>query len=165
VGLWALLGTTVLVMLLACANVANLQLVRAAKRRGEMAILAALGASRSRLLRQLSAEGAIVAFIGAGAGLGIADVILRGLIAFHPQALPQLDAIQLDVRAVAYGVGLAAVTSILCGLVPAWYATSRRLVGATRSVWGAGRTTARTRVPSAVVVLEIALSVVLLVDA
>jgi len=165
VGLWALLGTTVLVMLLACANVANLQLVRAAKRRGEMAILAALGASRSRLLRQLSAEGAIVAFIGASAGIGIADLILRGLIAFHPQALPQLDAIQFDLRAVAYGVGLAAVTSILCGLVPAWYATSSRLANATRSVWGAGRTTARTRVPSAVVVLEIALSVVLLVDA
>jgi len=165
VGLWALLGTTILVMLLGCANVANLQLVRAAKRRGEIAVLSALGASRGRLLRQLSAEGAIVAIIGGSAGLGIADLILRGLVAFHPQALPQLEAVQFDLRAVAFGVAVAAMTSILCGLVPAWYATSRRLADATRTVWGGGRSTARTRVPSAVVVLEIALSVVLLVDA
>ncbi len=164
-GLWILFGATVLVMLIASANVANLQLVRASRRAEETAVRAALGASRGRLVRQLLVESSLLAVGGGAGGILLAWWGLRAIVATRPAALPELAAMRLDPRVLAYGLALIALTSLGYGVLPALHATGSRVADTLRSGGRIGRSRARRHAQAIVVVGEIALSLVLLVGA
>ena len=159
----ALLGAVALVLLIACANVANLMLARSTTRQKELAIRKALGAASGRVLRQLVAESALLGGISVVAGLAIAVGCYGYLTRLIPNTLP-ISASAMDWRALALTIGAALVTVLLFGVGPA-YAAARRDFGAAfgRSV-GTGSAGAR-RMRTALVVGEIALTVVLLAGA
>ena len=116
-----------LLLLIACANVANLLLARAATRRKEIAIRAALGARRARVIRQLLTESVMLSIVGGAAGLGLAIWGIDVLISFSPEDLPRLDAISLDARVVIFTLVVSIVTGILFGLAPAIQSSSTHL--------------------------------------
>ena len=163
--LLALTGALCLVLLIACVNVANLQLVRHLARRQELAVRAALGAGRSRLLRQLIAEGALLAIAGALAGLGLASLLLLAVHRLPPNFIPRADEIQLRLPVFAMLAVFAAVTTILSSLVPAVLATHTHPEEVLRE--GSGGSTSgrkRSRLSEWMVAGEVALSVILLVS-
>jgi predicted permease len=162
--LLVLLGAVCAVLLIACANVANLLLGRAASREREIGVRAAVGASRIRLLRQLLTESVLLSLIGGVAGLGLATWVVQALLALSPRDLPRMDEVSIDVRMLAFTTIVAALTGIIFGLVPALKASKTNL---TISLKEGGRDVAgRThRSRSAIVVAEIALSLVLLIGA
>jgi len=160
------LGAVALVLLIACANVANLMLVRVAARERELTIRAALGASRRRLVRQLLTESVLLALAGGVLGLGLAVWGVSALRALEPGTLPRLDEVRLDARALAFALVLSVGTGLLFGVVPAVRARRFDLRGGLaeggRALSGA-RSAARTR--NALVLAEVALASVLLVGA
>jgi predicted permease len=160
------LGAVALVLLIACANVANLTLIRVAARERELTIRAALGASRSRLVRQLLTESVLLALAGGVLGVGLAVWGVDALRALEPGTLPRLDEIRLDTRALAFALVLSLGTGLLFGVVPAIRALGFDLRGGLaeggRALSGA-RSAARTR--GALVLAEVALASVLLVGA
>ena len=165
-GLWALFGATLLVLLIACANVANLQLVRASRRAQETAIRAALGASRGRLLRQLMVESLALAVVGGVCGILFAWVGLQVIVKSHPEIMGQFATVQLDRRVLAFGVLMVLGTSLIYGVVPAFHTTRSRLAGALRRVSQAGRgSPGGRRLQSAIVVVEVAVASLLLIGA
>lgn len=162
--LLALTGALLLVLLIACLNVANLQLARHLARRQELAVREALGAGRSRLLRQLIAEGAVLAFAGALAGLGFASILVLAVHRLPPDFMPRADEIQLRVPVFAMLAIFAAVTAILSSLAPALLATRTPPEEVLREGSG-GLTSARkrSRWSEWMVAGQVALSAVLLV--
>ena len=160
------LGAVALVLLIACANVANLMLVRVAAREREVTIRAALGASRRRLLRQFLTESVLLALAGGVLGLGLAVWGVDALRALEPGTVPRLQEIRLDGRALAFALVLSIGTGLLFGVVPAIRALGFDLRGGLaeggRALAGA-RAAARTR--NALVLAEVALASVLLVGA
>jgi putative ABC transport system permease protein len=161
-----LLGAVGFVLLIACANVANLLLSRAVARSKEMSVRAALGAGRFRLARQLLIESLLLAVIGGALGLMLADFGLKALIALIPDSLPHASEIGIDSPVLLFTLGVAAAAGILFGLVPALEAGRVNLVNGLRE--GSGRTTgaaSRSRLRNFLVVVEITLSVVLLIGA
>ena len=162
--LWAVLGASALVLLIAAANVANLQLARAMRREEEFAIRAALGAGRGRLMAQLLAEGLVLAMIGGAVGLVVARVTLGALIGWLPPAMPRLSAIRLDQVALAVGAGITLLLGIAIGLVPA---LRDRVTGLSDSLRGGKRLTGGRRhlARATLVVAEVALALMLLVGA
>ncbi|MGH9943133.1 MAG: ABC transporter permease [Pyrinomonadaceae bacterium] len=164
--LMVLLGTVGFVLLIACANVANLTLARTAARGKEIAIRTALGAGRWRVVRQLLTESLLLAFAGGAAGLLLATWLIDLLPSLNLSDIPRLDSIGIDVPVLLFALAAAALTGILCGLVPAWQATlvslNQSLKEGSRAVSGSmkGR-----RLRGALVVAEIALSLVVLVGA
>ena len=165
--LWLLMATTGLVLLIACANLANLLLARAAVREPEIAVRLAIGASRWRLVRQLLAESLLLALAGAVFGACLALVLGRALIAFiSPPDNPIFIEVALDWRVLSFTVALAVLTCVLFGLLPALRATYLSPVSAMRS-GGRSVTAGRERfsLRRALVATQVALSVVLLFGA
>ncbi len=164
--LFVLTAAVALVLLIACANVANLFLARAATREREIAIRAALGASRFQIVRQLLVETLLLAVVGGAAGLFLAWWSTDALIAMGPADLPRLDEIRVNGVVVAFTCGVALLTSLIFGLVPALQASrpqlEQSLKEASRGSTGGLR---GRRLRSAFVVSQFALSLVLLVGA
>ena len=161
-----LLGAVGFVLLIACANVANLLLTRAAHRQREIAVRLALGAGRLRLLRQLAAESMLLALLGAGLGLLLAFGIMQGLVGWMPANIPRVHAIGLDLPVLAFTLTLAVLTGLAFGVVPT-LAASRTDLNSTLKEGGrsAQRGPQHRSLRSALVVAEVALSLVLLVGA
>jgi predicted permease len=162
--LWILLGTVGLVLLIACANVANLFLVRAEGRQQELAIHAALGASWKRIAWELLSESLTLAALGGAAGLALAAAALRALRAIAPTGLPRLADITIDPYVLLFTVAISLVSGVLFGLIPVLKFARPHLAGALKEggrLASAGRDRHRAR--NALVVAEIALAVVLLV--
>ncbi|MEP7272055.1 MAG: ABC transporter permease [Acidobacteriota bacterium] len=164
--LYILLGAVLLVLLIACANVANLLLVRASSRQKEISLRAALGASRWRVARQLLTESVLLAVIGGVVGLGVAYWGLSLLLQLAPEGLPRIQDVSIDGRALVFTLVVTVITGVVFGLVPALQA-SRPNLNETLKEGGRGGTegTRRQRLRSTLVVVEIALSLVLLVCA
>jgi len=159
----AILGAVTLVLVIACVNVTNLLLARAVQRRGELALRAALGAGRSRLIRQLLTESLLLATMGGVVGMAVAILGVRALVALSPPGLPRIGAIAVDGSVFAFGLGITTLIGLAFGLIPALHAArydpQRDLGHASRSTAGALR---RTR--SVLVVAEVALALALLVS-
>jgi putative ABC transport system permease protein len=162
-GVLALMGAVLFVLLIACANVANLLLVRAAVRERELVVRAALGATRRDLIQEMLAESVLLAGAGAAAGVGLAFAGIVVLRAIAPATLPRVDLVSLDVTVLAFTVLAAAASAVVFGLIPALRASRQDAGAALRS---SSRTTGLAggrRLRNAVVVAEVALSFVLLV--
>ena len=159
-----LLGAVGFVLLIACANVANLLLARASVRQRELALRAAIGAGRGRLIRQLLTESLMISLIGGTIGIGLGWLGIKALIQTAPPDLPRIDAIAMDWRVLVFAFGLTLVTSVVFGLMPALQLARTDANQAMKE--GARGTTALGRsLRRGLVVVEIALSVVLLVGA
>jgi predicted permease len=163
--LWILLGAVSFLLLIACANVANLQLTRAAGRQREIAVRLALGAGTGRIIQQLLTEGVLLAFVGGSAGLLMAVWSAELLKALIPEGLlPAVAEISVDWRVLAFAFAAAIATGLLFGLAPAWQARKVDVNTALKENPGGGGT-GRGRLRGALVVAEIALSLVLLIGA
>jgi len=163
--LLALLGAVGFVLFIGCANVANLLLARASGRARELAIRAALGARRSRIIRLLLVESLLLALFGGSLGLLLAVWSVDGLVALSPQGVLADWRIKVDTTAVGFTIALALATSLLFGLVPAWQGSGPDLNQALKEGSRGSSGAARVRVRSALVVAEVALSLVLLIGA
>ena len=159
-------GVVACVLLIACANVANLLLARAADRQKEIAIRLALGGSRWRMIRQLLTESMLLAFLGAVLGVSLAGWSLKLLIAFNADHIPRLSETRLDGRSLAFTMSVACLTGLLFGLAPAWQTTRPDLNVALKD-GGRGATGGLQRnwLRAVLIVAEVALSMVLLVGA
>ena len=163
--LLVLMGAVASVLLIACVNVANLLLVRATSREGEVAIRTALGAGRGRIVRQLLTESLVLAIVGGVAGVGLAVWLTRGLVALAPQETPRLEEVGVDATVLLFALGITLVTGLLFGLAPAFQASRPDLTMALKEVARSSRGHAATRARNVLVVAEIALAVVLLAGA
>lgn len=153
-------------LLIACANVANLLLARAMARRNEMAIRTALGASRARLMGLMLTEGLILSFTGAAAGMAVAYWTIKGFVALIPatllDAMPYLKYMGLDLRVALFSVALAIATGVVFALVPAFQAANTDVQGALKDGSRSSHSSSWRRFASALVVGEVALAMVLL---
>ena len=163
--LFVLLGAVGFVLLIACANLANLMLARIGGREREIAVRTALGASRLRIVRQFLTESLLLAVAGGGIGLLLASWAVRWFVSLSPNTIPRVDEISVDPRVAGFTLLVSVATGVLFGLVPALQVSRTDLTDALKE---SGRTTAslrKHRLRSALVVSEVALSLVLLVGA
>jgi predicted permease len=163
--LLVLFGSVAVVLLIACVNVANLLLGRAAAREREIAIRASLGAGRGRIVRQLLTESVMLSVLGGILGVAVAIVGVRGLLLLIPPGMPRIAEVAIDVRVLAFAMFTAIATGIGFGLIPALRASRpalQAILGGTRN---AGGTLARRKVSEILVVAQIALGVVLVAGA
>lgn len=162
--LYVLFGAVAFVLLIACANVANLLLAKAAPRQREMAIRTALGARGIHLLGQLLTESLLLAILAGGLGLLLAIWGTHALVALSPDSLPRASEISFDWRILTFTSAIALATGIVFGVVPAIWSTRAELVGALKE-GSRGATAGGGRLRKALVVAEVALSLMLLVGA
>lgn len=157
-----LMGCVGFVLLIACVNVANLLLARGAVRQREIAVRTALGASPLRIMRQLLTESAVLACAGGFAGIGIAVLLLRGVLALHPPAVPRIDAIGIDGAVLGFSFALCVLVGILFGIMPAFESTRVDVSEALRK-WGTNTIRGFGLQRSILVVTETALACMLLI--
>ena len=161
-----LLGAVAFVLLIACANLANLLLARAAVRRREVAVRLAIGATRARLVRQFLTESVLLAAAGAAAGLWLAYLAVAALNLLSQRVLPRSQDVQVDPLVLVFTLGIAAATGILCGLAPALHSVASEVTDDLKDgTRAASDGKARHRLRAALVVAEVALSLVLLAGA
>lgn len=162
--LWVLMGSIVMVLLIACANVANLLLVRVEGRRQELAVRAALGAGWRRIAGDLLFESVVLAVTGGVLGLGLAYAGLRVLVAMAPTGLPRIHEIGINVPVLLFTLALAVITGLLIGLIPVFKFAGGQL-NAVLHEGGRSQSQSREqhRARSALVVLQVALALVLLI--
>jgi len=157
---WILLGAVISVLLVACTNVANLVLARATSRQRELAVRAALGATRARLIRQTLTESLLLGFLGGLAGCCIAYALLGLFVSIAPDGIPRLQQATLDLRVLAFTLGISLVSGIIFGLAPAARQPEPDLLAGKES-----RATARNFLRQTLVTTQIAVSLVLLAGA
>src|ERR1700744_4991126 len=163
--LLVLLGAVGLVLLIACANIANLLLARATSRSREIAVRATLGAGRSRLVRQLLSETLVLGVIGGVAGVALAYYGIHLLTSFLPPELPQINSIQMDYAVLGFALALSIFASCAVGLVPAFLVAGSDLQSTLREGGRSGESSASRRARNILASAEIALALVLLVAA
>ena len=163
--LLALLGAVGLVLLIACANVANLLLARSAARQKEIAIRAAMGASRTRVLRQMLTESILLSAIGGTAGLVLSIWLTDVLMSMLPEGAPRLEQIGIDYRVLTFTLGVSALTGVLFGIVPALQASKLDVISALKEGGRGGEGHRRTSARGLLLIGEVALSLMLLVGA
>lgn len=162
--LWVLMGSIGIVLLIACANVANLMLVRAEGRHQELAICSALGASRWRISREFLAESVVIGVLGSALGLALAWGALHLLIAIAPAGLPRVDDIGIDVPVLGFTVLVALVSSLLFGTIPALrYARARAGTGLREGGRSLSQGRERHRTRNILVIVQVSLAFVLLI--
>jgi len=161
--LWVLMGTIGIVLLIACANVANLLLVRVDGRQHELAIRAALGAIRRDIARELLMESVALGLLGGILGLGIAEAAIRLLIAIAPANLPRLNEISIDPVVLAFTFVTALVSGVLFGMIPVFKYAGPRIATPLRGGRTSSQTRERRRTRNMLVVVQVALAVILLV--
>ncbi len=162
--LLATAGAVALLLLIACVNVVNLFLGRAARRSGEFAVRTALGAGASRIVRQVLAEAVVLALVGGALAIGLAFAAVKAIVAFAPARVPRLDQVAVNLDVLGFTLLLATAAGILAGLAPALAALRSNIGSLIRQ---GGRTIARAgrRVRATLVVVEVALALILLVGA
>ncbi len=164
--LLVLFGSVGFVLLIACANVANLLLAKATKRQKEIALRTALGAGRFRLIRQFLTESLVLSFLAAGCGILVAIWSLDLLRALKPDSIPDVNNIHLDLHVLGFLLAISFLVGIVLGIAPAWHASKLRLNESLKESGGAGLGgTSGGNLRNVLVVAEIALSLVLLVGA
>lgn len=162
--LWVLMGSILMVLLVACANVANLLLVRVEGRSQELAIRSALGAGRRRITADLLFESAVLGFLGALFGLALAYAALRLLVALAPTGLPRIQEIGINLPVLLFTIGVAIATSILIGLIPVMkYASANSVSGLREGGRALSQSRERHRARKTLVVVQVALALVLLI--
>jgi putative ABC transport system permease protein len=164
--LWLLLGTVFFVLLIACVNVANLLLARATSRQREMAVRAAMGAGRGRMVRQMLTESLLLAILSGIAGIALAKWAIQLLRVLGPEQLPRLQAVTIDGKILLFTLALTLFTGVLFGLAPALQAGRYNLNEVMKEGGRSGSSSRRQRrLRDSLVVIEIALALVLLVGA
>jgi putative ABC transport system permease protein len=161
--LWILMGSVLVVLLIAWANAANLSLVRMEGRQREVAVRSALGAGGAQLLRYFLLEGLLLASVGGLIGVALAAVGVRSLLALGPGSIPRLGEIAVDAPVITLAVGMAAASGFVLALVPMLRVRSRGVVASMRGLRGASGGALQHRVRSALVVTQVSLALVLLV--
>ena len=160
-----LLGAVVLVLLIACANVANLLLARAADRQKEMALRLAVGGRRGRLIRQLLTESVLLSTLGGLVGVALGYAGVRGLVASLPANVPRADEITVDASVLVFTAVVAVLTGIIFGLAPAWKVSSTDMNETLKENGRGTATPGQHRLRNTLVVAEISLALILLVGA
>src|SRR4029079_10801776 len=158
----ALMGAVIFLLLIACANVANLMLVRASSRERELAVRAALGAGWWQLVRQTLAEAIVLAALGTIGGIGLAYLGIHQLLVIAPENLPRLNAISIDMKVLAFAIGAGLLSAVLFGVIPALRTAKPNLMETLRAAGRSGALGAAS-LRNAVVVVEVALAFVLLI--
>jgi len=158
-----LLGTVTMLLLIACSNLASLMLARAESRQRELALRAALGAGRGRLIRQVLAESAMLAAAGGVLGVGLAYAAVRAFVGSQPSTVPRIDLLAIDWRVLTFAIVVSAITVVLFGLLPAIRASRPDLQHVLRTLRGGSRRSVRLR--RVLVAAQIAVATVLLVGA
>jgi predicted permease len=160
-----LMITVALTLLIACVNIANLLLARAASRRKEIAVRMALGAGRFRLVRQLLTESVLLAMLGGAAGFLFARVCARALVVYLPQQTRGVLDVTPDARVLTFTLAVSVLTGLLFGLAPAWKATRLEMTSSLKDQAGASAGRSRMALNKLLVVMQVALSLFLLVGA